>query len=154
MTLRALVSMVPETASHHCGEDSLHHMDDALKPERRSSGDRRRSARGGRRPYDAAGFAPLVLVVGDSHERQSEYGTILSRLQFAVVPATDVAEALRVIDAVHPDLIVAGPDPADRLRRDESVSIPVVEFDGTREEGDALVERITTAIQRPRAAIL
>ena len=76
---------------------------------------------------------------------------ILSRLHFAVAPATDVAEALRVIDAVHPDLIVAGPSSAERLRRDRTVSLPLVEFDPAREDGDALVDRIRSAmrVQRP-----
>lgn len=125
-------------------------MDNENKPERRSTGDRRQRPRGGRRPYDVAGLTPLVLVVGDTQERETECGVILSRLQFAVAPATDVADALRVIDAVHPDLIVAGPGPADRLRRNESISLPLVEFDAAREDGDALVERIRSAIRTER----
>jgi hypothetical protein len=122
-------------------------MDDVMKPERRGTADRRGKARGGRRPHDLAGLAPLVLVVGNARERESECGVILSRLHFAVAPATDVAEALRVIDAVHPDLIVAGPSSAERLRRDRTISLPLVEFDPAREDGDALVERIRSAMQ-------
>jgi hypothetical protein len=127
-------------------------MDDATKPERRSAADRREQPRGGRRPYDVAGLAPLVLVVGDTQEPESECGVILSRLQFAVAPAIDVADALRVIDAVRPDLIVAGPGPADRLRRDGSIALPVVEFDATRENGDVLVDRIRSVIRTGRPA--
>jgi CheY-like chemotaxis protein len=125
-------------------------MVDPLKFERRNTGDRREKPRGGRRPYDVAGFVPLVLVVGDSQEREAEFGTILSRLRFAVTPATNVAEALRVIDAVHPDVIVAGPGPADQLRRDASMSIPIVEFDAVREDGDALVDRIRSVMRTRR----
>jgi len=127
-------------------------MDRATKPERRGTGDRREKPRGGRRPYDVAGLAPLVLVVGDAEARELKCGTILSRLQFAVAPATDVADALRVIDAVHPDLIVAGPGPAERLRRGGTISLPVVEFDAAREDGDALIERIKSAIRTGRRA--
>ena len=129
-------------------------MDNAKKPERRNTADRREKARGGRRPYDVAGLAPLVLVVGEAPERDSECGVILSRLHFAVAPATDVAEALRVIDAVHPDLIVAGPASAARLRSDRTISLPLVEFDAAREDGDALVERIRSAVRALRHSTL
>ena len=126
-------------------------MDDAIKPERRGTFRSPRQGEGRSRPYDIAGLAPLVLVVGNAQERESECGVILSRLHFAVAPATDVAEALRVIDAVHPDLIVAGPSSAERLRRDRTISLPLVEFDPAREDGDALVERIRSAmrVRRP-----
>lgn len=127
-------------------------MDNAKKSERRSSADRRGKSRGGRRPYDVAGLAPLVLVVGDAQERESECGVILSRLHFAVAPATDVADARRVIDAVHPDLIVAGPASAEDLRRDRTISLPLVEFDAAREDGDALVERIRSAVRGRRSS--
>ena len=120
-----------------------------MEPERRATADRRVKARGGRRPHDLAGLSPLVLVVGNAQERESECGVILSRLHFAVAPATDVAEALRVIDAVHPDLIVAGPSSAERLRRDRTISLPLVEFDPAREDGDVLVERIRSAMRVP-----
>ena len=120
------------------------------KPERRNKIDRREKPRGGRRPYDVAGSAPLVLVVGNTQEREAECGTILSRLQFAVAPANDVADALRVIDAVRPDVIVAGPESAEHLRSDRTIALPVVEFDPAREDGDALVERIRRAVRTRR----
>ena len=122
-------------------------MDDRWNPERRATADCRVKARGGRRPDDLAGLSPLVLVVGNAQERESECGVILSRLHFAVAPATDVAEALRVIDAVHPDLIVAGPSSAEHLRRDRTIALPLVEFDPAREDGDVLVERIRSAMR-------
>ena len=122
-------------------------MDSAKKPERRSTNDRRGKPRGGRRPYDVDGLAPLVLVVGDAAARDAGCGAILSRLHFAVAPATDAADALRVIAAVRPDLIVAVPAAADRLHRDSAISIPVVRFDAAREDGEALVQRIRRAIR-------
>lgn len=118
--------------------------------ERRNGPDRRHVPRGGRRPHDEAGFAPLVLVVGDQHERDSQCEAILGQLRFAVAPAADVPEALRVIDAVNPDLIVARPDAAQRLRGEPSISVPVIEFGAQSGDGDALLERIRDAIRTRR----
>lgn len=123
-------------------------MDRATQPERRSTDDRRGKPRGGRRPYDVAGLAPLVLVVGDAEARDAGCGAILARLHFAVTPAANTSDALRAIAAVRPDLIVAAPDAANRLHREAAVSIPVVEFDAAREDSDALVQRIRKAIRR------
>ena len=119
----------------------------ATKSERRKDADRRSAARGGRRPDDRVGFAPLVLVLGSPQERESECEAILARLRFAVAPATDVGDALRVVDSVHPDLIVAGPHAADRLRREPSISVPIIEFGGEIGDGTALIERIRDAMR-------
>jgi hypothetical protein len=121
------------------------------KPERRDRLDRRKASRGGRRPDDKAGSAPLVLVVGDPQERESDCCTILARLRFAVAPAADVADALRVIDAVHPDLIVARPAVAGRLREDAAISLPIVEFDAGSDRDDALLDRIRRAVTARRS---
>ncbi len=118
--------------------------------ERRNGPDRRHVSRGGRRPHDEAGFAPLVLVVGDQHERDPQCEAILAQLRFAVAPAADVPDALRVIDAVHPDLIVARPDAAHKLRGEASISVPVLEFGAQSGDGDALLERIRDAIRTRR----
>ncbi len=121
-------------------------------PERRSQPDRRRAPRGGRRPSDEAGFAPLVLVVGDREETSFQCEAILARLRFAVTPAPDVAGALVVIDTIHPDLIVAAPTTAERLRRETGTTIPIVEFNAESRDCEALVERIREAIRRHRDA--
>ena len=95
-------------------------------------------------------MAPLVLVVGDPQEREPQCEAILTQLRFAVAPAADVTDALRVIEAVHPDLIVAGPDAAERLRGESSISIPVIEFSAESAEPDALLDRIRAAIRTRR----
>ena len=118
--------------------------------ERRNRLDRRQAPRGGRRPHDEAGVAPLVLVVGDPQEREPQCEAILTQLRFAVAPAADVTDALRVVEAVHPDLIVARPDAADRLRGDPLISIPVIEFSAASGEADSLLERIRDAIRTRR----
>lgn len=118
--------------------------------ERRNRLERRQAPRGGRRPLDEAGLAPLVLVVGEPHEREPQCEAILTQLRFAVAPAADVTDALRVIEAVHPDLIVARSDAADRLRGEPSISVPVIEFSADGGESDALLERIRDAIRTRR----
>jgi hypothetical protein len=116
--------------------------------ERRQGPDRRRAPRGGRRPEDKQGFAPLVLVVGDGRQPEREAEAILARLNFAVAPAVDLAEARRVIGSLNPDIIVARAEDAEQLRTDKSVTVPIVESGDERREADALVQRIRFAIRQ------
>lgn len=113
--------------------------------ERRSKPDRRRAPRGGRRPYDSPGATPLVLVVGPDGAAERESETILGALRFAVAPVGDVAEARRIIETLHPDLIVAPKGAAADLR-DGGADVPIVEFDGV-DAGDDLVQRIRAALR-------
>src|SRR4029078_9777001 len=70
-------------------------------PERRMGGaDRRRVARGGRRPGDVQGFAPLILVADDDLDTSARCEAILAGLRFAVAPARTSEEALRVMHAL------------------------------------------------------
>jgi len=115
--------------------------------ERRTGPDRRRAPRGGRRPQDRDGFTPLVLVVGDGRDPQRESETILRECRFAVAPAVDVPEALRIVDAVHPDLIVAQAADAPRLK---SAGVPVVEYTTDDPSGAELVVRVRQAIRGRR----
>ena len=119
--------------------------------ERRQGPDRRKAPRGGRRPEDKSGFAPLVLVVGDGRHPEREAEAILARLNFAVAPAADLAEAKRVIESLKPDLIVARAEDAERLRADKSIRVPIVESGDERREAEALVQRIRFALRQLRA---
>jgi ABC-type Fe3+-hydroxamate transport system substrate-binding protein len=91
-----------------------------------------------------------VLVVGRGGAPQRESETILRELKFAVAPATEMAEALRVLEGLHPDLIVAQREDASQLRASESVDVPVVEYDGGPRGIDDLIERIRLAIRKRR----
>jgi len=118
--------------------------------QRRAQPNRRKAVRGGRTPSDLPGFAPLVLVVGDGRDPRSEAEAILGKLRFAVAPAADVSEALRVVKSLQPDLIVAGPQDASRLRAEGSVAVPIVEYDSREAAAVALVERLRDAIRSRR----
>jgi hypothetical protein len=122
----------------------------SIPSQRRSRPDRRSSVRGGRRPHDKPGSAPLVLVVGNGSDPQQESETILARLRFAVAPAASVPEALRVAQSLHPDLIVARPEEARRLRAEGSVDIPIVEYDGAGPADTTLVDLLREAIRNRR----
>ena len=89
-----------------------------------------------------------MLVVGNGRDPQQESEIILGQLRFAVAPAASVPEALRVVESVHPDLIVAGPEEASQLRADRSVSVPIVEYRGSTDSG--LAERLREAIRNHR----
>lgn len=119
--------------------------------ERRKGSDRRKTPRGGRRPEDRAGFAPLVLVIGDGRQPEREAEAILARLNFAVAPAVDLTEAKRVIESLNPDLIVAHADDAEKLRGDKNVAVPIVESGDEQRQADALVQRIRFALRRASA---
>ena len=75
--------------------------------DRRDRPDRRRSPRGGRRPGDPQGYSPLILVADDDANSGVRCVAILARLRFAVAPAHSVDEALKVMEALRPNLIVA-----------------------------------------------
>ncbi|MBA2301432.1 MAG: hypothetical protein H0W08_02215 [Acidobacteria bacterium] len=114
--------------------------------ERRNNADRRRAARGGRRPKDEDGTAPLVMVVGNGRDPESESERILGELKLAVAPAADLTEALRVVDTLRPDLIVARPQDAARLRERPGVTVAIVEYTGAGDK--ALIERVRAAMRR------
>jgi len=84
--------------------------------EQRRGADRRRQPRGGRRTGDASGFAPLIFVVDGQTTRRDVCDAILARLLFAVAPFESADDALTVIGAFRPDVIVAGAAEAEAMR--------------------------------------
>lgn len=116
--------------------------------ENRRGPDRRRVSRGGRRVDDAPGFAPLVMVVGKGETVVAQSEAVLARLRFAVTTSGTVDEALRVMSGVRPDVVVAEPDAASRIRLEAPEHVPVVEMNADmRGNPDALVEGIREAIR-------
>ena len=74
--------------------------------DRRHGPDRRNTPRGGRRPGDPQGYSPLILVADDDANSGAHCVAILARLRFAVAPAHSVDEAIKVMNSLHPTLIV------------------------------------------------
>jgi hypothetical protein len=61
-----------------------------------------------------------------------------------------VPEALRVAQSLHPDLIVARPEEARRLRAEGTVDVPIVEYDGADPGETTLVELLREAMRKRR----
>ena len=79
----------------------------ASDAERRNTRDRRRYSRGGRREYDREGYSPLILVADEDSDSGARCEAILAALKFAVAPARSAAEAIAVMRALRPNLVVA-----------------------------------------------
>src|SRR5215210_3059896 len=88
--------------------------------------ERRRRARGGRRAEDATGFAPLVLLVGNDPTMVESSEAVLAKLRFGVTISGSVDDALRVLTALHPDIVVASPEDAPRIRMEVPEHLPVL----------------------------
>lgn len=117
-------------------------------PDKRGQGpDRRGRARGGRRAGDQAGFAPLVLLVDENAENGARCEAILAKLRFAVAPAHTVDEAVRVMDALRPNLVVARVTDAARLRKATPSGVPFVELTEAHNDLEEMVEEIRRALR-------
>ena len=114
--------------------------------------DRRRQPRGGRRPTDAGGYAPLVFVVDPRPSGRDACEAILAKLRFAVAPFETVEQALRVVSSLRPDIILVDNEHLAALRtgmtpmRDKP-AIPVVALPEQDGEAVALVEAIRVALR-------
>ena len=122
-------------------------MSDPNSPERRQGPDRRRHPRGGRRPGDKPGFAPLVMVLDVNPERRDLAEAVLAKLQFAVAPVESIEKAVSIARALRPSVIICAPADVDGVRRGLTVDVPVVAVDGADAVTDALVEVVRTALR-------
>jgi hypothetical protein len=114
----------------------------------RQGRDRRKEARGGRRPHDKAGFAPLVLVADEDAESGAMSEVILAKLRFAVARVDSLDEAITVIGTLRPDVIVARAKDVSPLQRAAWPSgVPFVAVTEENREPDALVNAIRRAIR-------
>ena len=113
-------------------------MGPALDDKRRGP-DRRRNARGGRRPDDPAGFSPLIMLVGREPEIVTLAEAVLAKLRFAVATIGGVEQALTILATLPAKLIVAGADDAKRIRS-EAPGFQVLEVtDEMRQDPMAVV---------------
>jgi PleD family two-component response regulator len=119
--------------------------------ERRGTGDRRKTTRGGRRPGDPAGYAPLILVADEDASNGARCIAILAKLRFAVAPAHTVEEAVKALEALRPDLIVArlADEPVLRERmaaNPEIGRIPLITMTARNDDPAVLIEEIRRAL--------
>jgi hypothetical protein len=119
--------------------------------ERRRSGDRRRHARGGRRPDDRSGHAPLVFVVTSDAELLASWEQQLLARNFAVVACQGAGAARDAFRALRPDVIVAAGADWDALHERLPHGrlggpVPVVELPPS-EEIEPLLVKIRRALQ-------
>ena len=119
-------------------------------PDKRQGEDRRSRPRGGRRAGDKAGYAPLVMVVDENAENGARCEAILAKLRFAVAPAHTVDEALRVMDALRPNLVVARVKDLAKLKRATPSGVPVVALTEEHNDLDLMVEEIRRALRSVR----
>jgi hypothetical protein len=123
----------------------------AKTAEQRERSDRRRQSRGGRRPYDRAGFAPLVLVADEESQSLEMCEAILAKLHFAVAPVNSVEKAVAVIETLRPDVIVAHVKDVMPLKRAAWPSgVPFVSVTEDMRDPHVLVEAVRHAIRGAR----
>ena len=121
-------------------------------PEQRRGPDRRRRPRGGRRDEDREGFAPLVLIVGTDATVTDQSEAVLAKLKFGVTVSSSVEEALVVLAGLRPDIVVAGPDDAHRIRMEAPEHLPVVVMtEEMRDNRTVLIEGIRQTLRANRA---
>jgi DNA-binding NtrC family response regulator len=118
----------------------------------RQARDRRVERRGGRRPSDAPGFAPLVLVADEDAASRELCETILAKLHFAVAPVSSIEQAILAVSTLRPDVIVAHARDVSPLQFAAwPHRVPFVTVTAEMRGPDALVTAIRRAIRAARA---
>jgi hypothetical protein len=122
-----------------------------MTPELRQRPDRRKEPRGGRRPTDAPGFAPLILVADEDAASGDMCEALLATLRFAVARVDSVDKAVQVISTLLPDVIVArGRDVSPLQRAAWPSGVPFVIVTDEISEPAALIDAIRNAIRSAR----
>lgn len=99
------------------------------------------------------GYSPLVMVADDDASNGARCVAILAKLRFAVAPAHSLDEAVKVMQALRPNLIVARladePQLRAQMAADPSLGeIPIVTMTAANDDPDVLVEEIRRALRR------
>jgi hypothetical protein len=116
--------------------------------EERRRQDRRFYRRGGRRPTDASGFSPLVMVVESDSARRKITERLLASSYFAVAPVATVESALSICRGLAPSVIVCNEGDQTRVRDGLLPRvIPIVAADVGPDALDHLVDRIRDAVR-------
>jgi CheY-like chemotaxis protein len=98
------------------------------------------------------GYSPLILVADDDANNGARCVAILARLRFAVAPAYSVEEAVKVMEALKPNLIVARLKDEPALREQMAsnpaiVDIPLLSLTEENEAPQLMIEAIRKALR-------
>ena len=98
------------------------------------------------------GYSPLILVADDDANNGARCVAILARLRFAVAPAYSVEEAIKVMEALKPNLIVARLKDEPALREQMAsnpaiVDIPLLSLTEENEAPQLMIEAIRKALR-------
>src|SRR6266511_2012440 len=114
--------------------------------------ERRRQARGGRRPTDTTGFAPLVFVIDARPSGRDACEAILAKLRFAVAPFDTVDQAIKVVGALTPDIMLVAGEQLTALRNAlapirEHRFVPIVPIPEQDVDATALINAVRVALR-------
>lgn len=98
------------------------------------------------------GYSPLILVADDDANNGARCVAILAKLRFAVAPAYSVEEAIKVMEALRPNLIVArlADEPALRAQMASNPAIgeiPLITMTAENDDPVVLIEEIRRALR-------
>ena len=98
------------------------------------------------------GYSPLILVADDDANSGARCVAILARLRFAVAPAHSVEEAVKVMEALHPNLIVARLKDEPALREQMATNpaigdIPLITLTPDNDAPSIMIESIRKALR-------
>ena len=99
------------------------------------------------------GYSPLILVADDDASNGARCVAILAKLRFAVAPAYSVEEAVKVMQALRPNLIVARladePELRAKMAADADIGeIPLITMTAENDDPAVLIEEIRQALRR------
>ncbi len=99
------------------------------------------------------GYSPLILVADHDANNGARCVAILAKLRFAVAPAYSVEEAIKVMEALRPTLIVARLADEPALRQQMAANpaigdIPIVTMTAKNDDPAVLIEEIRRALRR------
>lgn len=91
----------------------------------------------------------MLLVDGDE-DSNTRCEAILAKLHFAVAPTRSVEEAIRVMEALRPNLVIARVADAAALRQATAADLPVVILGDDLLDPEALVNEIRRELRTRR----
>jgi CheY-like chemotaxis protein len=98
------------------------------------------------------GYSPLILVADDDASNGARCVAILAKLRFAVAPAYSVEEAVKVMEALRPNLIVARladePVLREQMASNPAIGeIPLITMTAKNDDPAVLIEEIRVALR-------